>query len=683
MRKILFVIFVALSISVNAYDFVKDGVYYNILSSNQVEVTYKSHAVGSYEGDIVIPQMVDYNGKTYVVVKIGDWAFAESKLLTSIILPESISTIGEYSFNCCEYLKSLNLPTGVTSIKSAAFQGCYRLAIDTLIVPQTMTRLESSTFNQCNKIKNIILPEGLASIGDNAFHQCYSLKKIKIPSSVTTIEGHAFQECSEIDSIVIPKAVTKIEEYTFSGCNNLKYIDLPDDIFYIGDWNFYSCQIDTFKIPTKLKILGNMAFPSVSEAYYYKTNDPVFFEDLNLNKNATLFVPKGCVDIFRSNECWSIFNYIVETGPIYIAVVDTVKVYGEDNPQFRYVSDGVDLVGVPTINCVADKESNVGEYLVILEKGTIKNDTIFFTNGTLQVNKALLNVTVDATEREYGDDNPEFKVSYQGFKNSDTQNVLTEFPCAETIATKNSDVGEYDIIVSGGEAQNYEITCHNGMLTIVKAMLSVKADNVEREYGEDNPEFKCSYQGFKNSDTQIVLTNIPNAETIATKDSDVGEYDIIVSGGEAKNYILNYQNGIMNIIKAKLKASIGEYSMEQGGDFPEIKIVYEGFKNNDNENVIDVLPVFSIDIPDNYEPGIYDILLKGGEDNNYCFEYKNGILSITEPSGIVNMMKDNHPFNVYTMYGLIVRHNVQSIDGLSPGCYIIEKNGKFYKIGIK
>ena len=496
----------------------------------------------------------------------------------------------------------MNLPTGVTSIKSAAFQGCYRLAIDTLIVPQTMTRLESSTFNQCNKIKNIILPEGLASIGDNAFHQCYSLKKIKIPSSVTTIEGHAFQECSEIDSIVIPKGVTKIEEYTFSGCNNLKYIDLPDDIFYIGDWNFANCQIDTFKIPTKLKILGNMAFPSVSEAYYYKTNDPVFFEDLNLNKNATLFVPKGCVDIFRSNECWSIFNYIVETGPIYIAVVDTVKVYGEDNPQFRYVSDGVDLVGVPTINCVADKESNVGEYLVLLEKGTIKNDTIFFTNGTLQVNKALLNVTVDATEREYGDDNPEFKVSYQGFKNSDTQNILTEFPCAETIATKNS---------------------------------------------------------------------------------DVGEYDIIVSGGEAKNYILNYQNGIMNIIKAKLKASIGEYSMEQGGDFPEIKIVYEGFKNNDNENVIDVLPVFSIDIPDNYEPGIYDILLKGGEDNNYCFEYKNGILSITEPSGIVNMMKDNHPFNVYTMYGLIVRHNVQSIDGLSPGCYIIEKNGKFYKIGIK
>ena len=301
----------------------------------------------------------------------------------------------------------------------------------------------------------------------------------------------------------------------------------------------------------------------------------------------------------------------------------------------------------------------------------------------LTIVKAMLSVKADNVEREYGDDNPEFKVSYQGFKNSDTQNILTEFPCAETIATKNSDVGEYDIIVSGGEAQNYEITCHNGMLTIVKAMLSVKADNVEREYGEDNPEFKCSYQGFKNSDTQIVLTNIPNAETIATKDSDVGEYDIIVSGGEAKNYILNYQNGIMNIIKAKLKASIGEYSMEQGGDFPEIKIVYEGFKNNDNENVIDVLPVFSIDIPDNYEPGIYDILLKGGEDNNYCFEYKNGILSITEPSGIVNMMKDNHPFNVYTMYGLIVRHNVQSIDGLSPGCYIIEKNGKFYKIGIK
>ena len=97
MRKIVLVFLVFSCIYANAYDFLTNGVYYNILSSNQVEVTYEYHARGAYEGDIVIPQVVEHDGKSYTVVRIGNWAFAESILVTSVVLPESIATIGEYN----------------------------------------------------------------------------------------------------------------------------------------------------------------------------------------------------------------------------------------------------------------------------------------------------------------------------------------------------------------------------------------------------------------------------------------------------------------------------------------------------------------------------------------------------------------------------------------------------------
>ena len=481
----------------------------------------------------------------------------------------------------------------------------------------------------------------------------------------------------------MPKGITKIEEYTFSGCNKLKHINLPDDIFYIGDWNFHSCQIDTFRIPSKLRIIGNYALPTNTKAYYYKTNNPETFEDVYLNNNATLFVPKGCVGVFRNNEYWSKFEYIVETGPVYISMIDTVKVYGEENPLFQYVSDGVELIGSPTFECEANRYSDIGDYEVIIGKGTIKNDTIIFTNGTLKVNKATLNVAIDKTEREYGEENPEFTLSYSGFKNNDTNTVLAEVPRTETIATKDSDVGEYDVVVTGGNAKNYDIICHNGVLKILKATLSVKVENVEREYGEENPEFTLSYSGFKNNDTNTVLTEVPRTETIATKDSDVGEYDVVVTGGDARNYQLNYQKGVIYILKAKLTASIGEYIMEQGEELPEIEIIYDGFKKQDDVSVLDVLPTYYINLPENYEPGEYEILLKGGEDNNYFFEYKNGTLKIIEASGIKRILMGNYPFNIYTLSGVRVRNKAYNMDGLKPGYYIIESNGRYYKMSVK
>ena len=89
-----------------------------------------------------------------------------------------------------------------------------------------------------------------------------------------------------------------------------------------------------------------------------------------------------------------------------------------------------------------------------------------YVNGTLTITKAPLKVTVADATREQGVENPEFVITYEGWKNCETEAVLTKKPVATTTAKKDSEVGEYDIIVSGGEAQNYELSYVNGKLTV-------------------------------------------------------------------------------------------------------------------------------------------------------------------------------------------------------------------------
>ena len=114
-------------------------------------------------------------------------------------------------------------------------------------------------------------------------------------------------------------------------------------------------------------------------------------------------------------------------------------------------------------------------------------------------------------------------------------------------ATKESSVGIYDIIVKRGTETNYNVTYVKGTLTIKKAPLTVKAGTYTRKQGEENPEFTLEYEGFKNNETEAVLTKKPTATTTATKTSAPGDYPVTISGGEAKNYTFSYVNGTLTI----------------------------------------------------------------------------------------------------------------------------------------
>lgn len=146
----------------------------------------------------------------------------------------------------------------------------------------------------------------------------------------------------------------------------------------------------------------------------------------------------------------------------------TIK-YGDDIPELDYTIEGGSVLGEPVLTCEATKQSPVGVYDIVISKGTVKNKKATFVNGTLTIEKAQLTVTPGNYSMNQGEELPTFYLVYFGFKNSEneyTPGVFTSYPVATCEATSTSDVGDYTIYVSGGEAPNYELIYENGTLTI-------------------------------------------------------------------------------------------------------------------------------------------------------------------------------------------------------------------------
>lgn len=152
--------------------------------------------------------------------------------------------------------------------------------------------------------------------------------------------------------------------------------------------------------------------------------------------------------------------------PSTVAAKSYTRIYGDDNPVFECTVKGCTLDGTPEITCEATKESPVGTYDIIVKRGTETNYNVTYVKGTLTITKAPLKISAGTYTKKRGKDNPEFTLTYEGFKNEETKDALTKQPITTTTATKESAVGEYEVKVSGAEAQNYEISYTNGVLKI-------------------------------------------------------------------------------------------------------------------------------------------------------------------------------------------------------------------------
>ena len=190
---------------------------------------------------------------------ICDCAFWCCDSLSSVVIPDSVTSIGGGSFMDCSSLKSLVIPAGVTSIGDGAFEGCSSLR--SLVIPDSVTSIGNRAFWWCCSLESLVIPDRVTNIGDMAFYGCFSLRSLIIPNSVTCIGDDAFWFCSSLRNLVIPDSVTSIGDRAFSDCSSLESLIIPDSVTSIGEYAFSdSFSLESLVIPNSVTSIGEGAF---------------------------------------------------------------------------------------------------------------------------------------------------------------------------------------------------------------------------------------------------------------------------------------------------------------------------------------------------------------------------------------------------------------------------------------
>ena len=209
--------------------------------------------------EILIP--TTYNDLPVVSVEAS--AFLNNTAITSVVLPDGITSIGENAFNGCESLTSVTFGKNsqLSSIGPGAFNYCYSL--ESITIPESVTNIGSEAFNYCYGLRSVTFGENsqLTSIGEGAFCCCANLTSITIPDGVKSIGNYAFAGCSALESITIPDSVLNIGDSAFAECTALKNITIPGSVLSIGDNAFKECTaLESATISEGVKSIGDNAF---------------------------------------------------------------------------------------------------------------------------------------------------------------------------------------------------------------------------------------------------------------------------------------------------------------------------------------------------------------------------------------------------------------------------------------
>ena len=352
-----------------------DGLLYYKITSNSTNEVAVVKAENSAI-DVTIPSQVIIDGKTYTCTRIEDKVFKDLKRMTSVTIPNSITTIGVSVFYGCSGLTSIFIPNSVTSIGNGAFAYCSGLtsvtisnsvtyigssafyecsSLTSLTIPNSVIFIGNHAFEGCNSLSSVTIPNSVSFIGDYAFNGCSRLTSVSIPNSVTSIGSWTFWGCVSLTSVSIPNSVTSIGDYAFcwcrgltsvtipngvisigteafSGCSGLTSINIPNSVTAIGDWAFAGCSsLTSINIPNSVTTIGEAAFlrcSNITEVVswienpfeiagkvsgYYDESDYGTF-DLVVLDNSTLYVPVGTLNKYKSTKGWKDFAHITEIG---------------------------------------------------------------------------------------------------------------------------------------------------------------------------------------------------------------------------------------------------------------------------------------------------------------------------------------------------------------------------------
>lgn len=173
------------------------------------------------------------------VTSIGFGAFFDCYNLTSVTIPGSVTNIGNQAFDNCTSLTSVTIPNSVTSIGEATFFHCFRMT--SVTISDGVTNIGNYAFWSCTNLNQVTIPGSVTSVGNNAFASCTSLTNATIPGSVANIGSSAF-ESSGLINVTIPGSVISITNEVFRGCSNLTSVTISNGVRRIGFGAFFGCS---------------------------------------------------------------------------------------------------------------------------------------------------------------------------------------------------------------------------------------------------------------------------------------------------------------------------------------------------------------------------------------------------------------------------------------------------------
>ncbi len=257
-----------------------DGVDYCIYEAKRFATLTNGRSVN---GELNIPSEVSHEGKDYLVKIIKSQAFNGCSNITSVTIPNSVTTIGSEAFKNCSNLSTINNGENVEIVYGNAFNGTpwYNNQPDgpiyfgkalcackgelpegtSLTIKEGTLSITQGIFSFCKGLTSITIPEGITNIDLSTFFVCYDLVSVKLPESLTIINSEAFRECDDIVSIHIPSHVKYIRSGAFRDCRSLTTINIPEGVEEIGDDAFFYCNnMAAIALPKSLKKIGRDAF---------------------------------------------------------------------------------------------------------------------------------------------------------------------------------------------------------------------------------------------------------------------------------------------------------------------------------------------------------------------------------------------------------------------------------------
>ena len=270
-----------------------------------------TNILAAYLGNATELSLPDNYGENY---RIGFAAFYGCTGLTSITIPNGVTSIGRSAFNLCTGLASITIPNSVTSIGDYAFYKCTGLT--SVTIPNSVTSIGDYAFYKCTGLTSIIIPNSVTSIGQGAFEDCTGLKKIlwnaqncqsapwgDIASQITSFEfgwdvedipSRLCKGMTELSNVAIPNTTRTIGDNTFDGCSGLRSVTLGNKLRSIGDNAFNGCD-------------------RIKDVYAYPTQPPTIYANTftyYVNDNATLHTIIGCKKDYEEALYWNYFYNI-------------------------------------------------------------------------------------------------------------------------------------------------------------------------------------------------------------------------------------------------------------------------------------------------------------------------------------------------------------------------------------